>query len=84
MAEKLGMALFDPTTFEPERLMYWGSVSKDGEYVAEGQERELLDPDHVLSEYKDWTDLSSWPSADGKAVAATVAKAEDHMGRGDW
>lgn len=81
VAEKLGMALFDPTTFEPERLMYWGSVSKDGEYVAEGQERELLDPDHMLSEYKDWTDLSSWPSADGKAVAATVAKAEDPYGK---
>mgnify|MGYP005953703423 CR=1 FL=1 len=52
VAEYLGMALFDPTTFEPERLMYWGSVSKDGEYVAEGQERELLDPDKVLAEDK--------------------------------
>ena len=49
--------------------------------MAEGQEWELLDPDHVLSEYKDWTDLSSWPSADGKAVAATVAKAEDPYGK---
>lgn len=81
VAEHLGMELFDPTTFEPERLMYWGSVSKDGEYVALGQERELLDPDGVLKEYKDWRDVSSWPSADGKAVAATVAKAEDPYGK---
>lgn len=81
VAEKLGMALFDPTTFEPERLMYWGSVSKDGEYVAEGQERELLDPDTVLKEYRDWTDVSSWPCAEGKEAAATLAKAEDPCGK---
>ena len=81
VAEKLGMELFDPTTFEPERLMYWGSVSKDGEYVARGQEMELLDPDEVLKEYKDWTNVSSWPCLEGKGVAATVAKAEDPYGK---
>ena len=81
VAEKLGMELFDPTTFEPERLMYWGSVSKDAEYVAQGQEMELLDPDDVLKEYKDWTDVSSWPCPEGKGVAATVAKAEDPYGK---
>lgn len=81
VADHLGMELFDPTTFEPERLMYWGSVPKDGEYVAEGQEKELLDPDTVLKEYRDWRDVSSWPSVDGKAVAATVEKAEDPHGK---
>lgn len=61
--------------------MYWGSVSKDGEYIARGQEKELLDPDTVLKEYRDWTDVSSWPCAEGKEAAATLAKAEDPCGK---
>ncbi|MGL5417522.1 MAG: VapE domain-containing protein [Clostridium sp.] len=48
IAEDLGMEQFDKTTFEPERLMYWPSTSKDGEYVFKIQEGEELDPEEYL------------------------------------
>lgn len=32
VAEDIGMELFDDTTYEPSRLMYWPSTSADGEF----------------------------------------------------
>lgn len=61
VAEDIGMELFDDTTYEPSRLMYWPSTSADGEFVFRDIEGEILDPDAVLSRYKDWRDSSEWP-----------------------
>lgn len=61
LAGNLGMALFDPTTFQPSRLMYWPSTSKDGQYVFETRDRIWLSADEVLGEYADWKDSSTWP-----------------------
>lgn len=33
IADDIGMDLFDDTTYEAERLMYWPSTSTDGEYI---------------------------------------------------
>ena len=33
LAEFIDINIFDPTTFEPVRLMYWPSCSKDSEFV---------------------------------------------------
>ena len=33
LAQDIGIELFDQTTYEPGRLMYWPSTSSDGEYV---------------------------------------------------
>ena len=33
IADDLTLSRFDPTTFEPARLMYWPSAPEDGEYV---------------------------------------------------
>lgn len=55
------MDYFDDTTYQPARLMFWPSTSKDGDYVFESQEGEFLNPDEVLSEYADWHDVSLWP-----------------------
>ena len=41
--------------------MYWPSTSKDGEFIFENQEGKLLDPDKILSRYKDWKNSSEWP-----------------------
>lgn len=62
VAEDIGLAYFDPTTFEPSRLMYWPSTSSDGAYVFKKSCGGLLDPDEVLKRYQDWTDVSEWPS----------------------
>ena len=61
VAEDIGMEMFDDTTYEPSRLMYWPSTSADGEFVFRDVAGEILDPDTVLSRYKDWRDSSEWP-----------------------
>ena len=61
VAEDIGIEMFDDTTYEPSRLMYWPSTSADGEFLFRDIEGEPLDPDDVLSRYKDWRDSSEWP-----------------------
>lgn len=60
-AEEIGMELFDDTTYEPSRLMYWPSTSSDGEFVFQDIKGDVLNPDAMLSKYKDWRDSSEWP-----------------------
>lgn len=61
VAKEIGIDLFDDTTYEPARLMYWPSTPADGEFVFAHQEGAALDPDAYLSKYKDWRDVSTWP-----------------------
>ncbi len=61
VAEDIGIEMFDDTTYEPSRLMYWPSTSADGEFIFRDIEGEPLNPDDVLSRYKDWRDSSEWP-----------------------
>ena len=62
IADGLTLARFDPTTFEPARLMYWPSAPEDGEYMFRYADEPFLDPDEVLATYPDWTDASLWPT----------------------
>lgn len=78
VAGDLGIELFDPTTFQPERLMYWPSTSKDGEYVYLTQDGAWLDAQAVLASYKDWTDASQWPVSD--KVDKLVRRSMDKQG----
>lgn len=61
VAEGIGMELFDDTTYEPSRLMYWSSTSANGEFYFRDIEGELLNPDTVLAKYKNWRDSAQWP-----------------------
>ena len=61
VAKEVGNDLFDDTTYEPERLMYWPSTSRNGEFIYEEKDGDLLDPDVFLSKYDDWRDTSTWP-----------------------
>ncbi|WP_017726750.1 virulence-associated E family protein [Halalkalibacterium ligniniphilum] len=63
IAADIGIDFFDDTTYQPHRLMYWPSTSKDGEFVFRFQDDEWLDPDEVLSRYEDWRDPSFWPES---------------------
>lgn len=60
-ASWMGIESFDDTTYEPNRLMYWPSCPKDGEYIFEWQDGPWLDPDAVLAQYNNWHDVSQWP-----------------------
>ena len=61
VAGTLGIENFDHTTFEPSRLMYWPSTSKDGVYRFEYNDSEWLDPTEILNSYHNWKDSSEWP-----------------------
>jgi putative DNA primase/helicase len=82
IADNINIDIFDPTTFQPERLMYWPSTSSDGEfYFFESAYTDDLNPDAVLGEYEDWTDVSSWPMPHGetKKVQTGKEKMEDPL-----
>ena len=61
VASEIGMELFDDTTYEPSRLMYWPSTSRDGDFVFKEIKGEFLNPDDILSKYENWRDSSQWP-----------------------
>lgn len=67
-ADKIGIHMADPTTFEPSRLMFWPSCSSDSTYVFRYEDKPLLSADGVLATYKDWKDISSWPQVPGVDV----------------
>jgi len=75
----LGIELFDNTTFETNRLMFWPSNPKDVDYYCESQDGPWLDADKVLGSYVDWTDSSLWPTAERtlKNVKDATAKQAD-------
>lgn len=79
IAGDLNIEIFDQSTFEPERLMFWPSVSSDAEYYFEYQDGPWLDADYVLSLYDDWHDVSEWPTASDSndAILKDIKKQED-------
>ncbi len=50
IAEKIGIDLFDDSTYEAHRLMYWPSHSFDAEPYFYFYDAEWLDPDAILDE----------------------------------
>jgi len=78
VALEIGIDYFDDTTYQPSRLMYWPSYSRDGEYLFDHIEGELLSADAVLKQYPDWTDVSSWPVS--SRVEAIHKKTADKQG----
>ena len=79
IAEDIDIRLFDNTTDEAERLMYWPSAPKDGPFDFHPSEGKLLNPDEVLGTYEDWHNRKEWPlfPSEMEAPRATQAKAAD-------
>jgi len=63
VAGLMDIDLFDQTTFETNRLMFYPVVPADMEYYIEVQDGPWLDADYVLAMYVDWTDTSAWPTS---------------------
>ena len=63
VAEEIGIDYFDDTTYQASRLMYWPSVSSDGNYYYNYLDNPFLCADKVLARYPDWTDTSYWPES---------------------
>ena len=79
IAGDIGIDLFDDTTYEPHRLMYWPSASLDGEFIYKCLDGPWLDADETLSRYHDWKDSSEWPVSSRKqdAMQRLAAKQGD-------
>lgn len=77
LAEMIGIEWCDPTTFEASRLMYWPSVSADGEYIFWWCDKPFLSRTGMLALYTDWRDTTSWPVVPGHedAVRKSAEKA---------
>lgn len=65
LGNMIGINLCDPTTFEVARLMFWPSCSSDSNYVYKYEDNPFIKVDWVLSQYKDWKDITEWPQVPG-------------------
>ena len=81
VAEMFGIDIFDDTTYQPHRLMYWPSTSADAPYEFHFQDGPWLDADAVLAEYDDWQDQTTWPvsARQGEIVQHAMKKQEDPL-----
>ena len=79
VANTLGIDYCDPTTFEDNRLMFWPSVSADGEYICEVMDGDFISADGILAMYNDWHDVTEWPTAEGEKakVKRDLTKQQD-------
>ena len=81
VAKEIGIDLFDDTTYEACRLMYWPSTSANGEFFYKTKDGPLLDPDVYLAKYADWRDASTWPvsSRQSEAVRRSITQQADPL-----
>ena len=81
VAKEIGIDLFDDTTYEACRLMYWPSTSANGEFFYKTKDGPLLDPDAYLAKYADWRDASTWPvsSRQSEAVRRSITQQADPL-----
>lgn len=79
IAGNIDIELFDSTTFEVNRLMFWPSNPIDVDYYFRSQKGEFLNADEVLNEYVDWTDTTAWPisARQKEKIKLGVDKQED-------
>jgi predicted P-loop ATPase len=83
VAGDLNIELFDQSTFDVNRLMFWPSISSDAEYYFKYQDGRWLDADYILSLYNDWHDTAEWPSSVNfdELVRTAATKQEDPMSK---
>lgn len=86
VAEFIGLDQFDDTTYQPARMMFWPSTSKDGEYTFTEVDGPTLSADEVLATYRDWRDVSTWPrsSRENDIHKNPVKKQEDPLAKTGW
>lgn len=61
IASDISINWCDDTTYDPCRLMYWPSVSKDAVYRFEVSDGPWLDVDGMLARYQNWRNSAEWP-----------------------
>ena len=81
VAKEIGIDMFDDTTYEPCRLMYFPSTSINGEFFHDVKEGVDLNPDIYLAKYDDWRDVSTYPvsSRQSEVVKRNIATQADPL-----
>lgn len=74
LAQQIGMAGIDPTTFEAHRLMFWPSVCADGEFIYRCEDGSLLSVQNLFDMGRivcgvDLKNAATWPLAPGEESA---------------
>lgn len=82
-AKRIGMDYFDDSTYEPERMMYWASCSSDSEFVFDESLGCPLPVDRFLGMYRDWRDVSQWPtsSRQSEVMQRNIAAQQDPLNK---
>ncbi|GED68027.1 hypothetical protein BRE01_17290 [Brevibacillus reuszeri] len=83
VAKEIGIDLFDDSTYEAHRLMYWPSTSRNGEFLYKDKDGAELNPDDYLAKYDDWQDESTWPvsSRQSEVVQHSLAEQTDPLSK---
>jgi putative DNA primase/helicase len=63
IAADIGIDVFDDTTYQPERLMYWPSAAEDGAFEFKYLDGPFINPDDILARFPNWKDASTWPES---------------------
>ena len=79
IASLIDIDIFDSSTYEPCRLMYWPSCPRDGEFVFRDGKGEPVDVEDILASYGDWRNIAEWPMDRRtlRLVQGTGSKQED-------
>jgi putative DNA primase/helicase len=70
----IGIEVFDDTTYEVNRLMYYPSTSDDGEFLKGYVDEAWMNPDEVLDMYTDWKNRAEWPQSSRETKKLTEAQ----------
>ena len=83
VAKEIGIDMFDDTTYEPCRLMYFPSTSINGEFFYDVKDGVDLNPDIYLAKYDDWRDVSTYPvsSRQSEVVKRNIATQADPLAK---
>lgn len=76
------MEIFDDSTFEINRIMYYPTTSSDGVFWCKSWDGDWVDVDGVLKAYKgDWSDSSLWPVSKNaiKEIRVSADKQENPL-----
>lgn len=86
IAQQIGLEMFDPTTFQYYRLMYWPTTPKDQTFFFRMKDGKLVDPDKTLAAYEDWQDSSQWPRLPKESLRLkpSTSKQEDPLTKKGW
>ena len=81
VAHEIGMEAFDPTTFQPARLMFMPSVCKGAEYLFEQFDGKPLDTLKTFLSVPNWKDTSKWHyhSSEAKTSAFGAKKQQNPL-----